>query len=176
MLPDLQRQEVTGLGAFDHEAIAAGGTLYLRGPLADLVAPGTPADTWIAIDATEIPARSTLAALLGGLPELPGSPLAAIPERLWPQTLRDLGMTEFDGRDCHVYGAANTVTQTGMRVDYEIAVDGRDLPCFVDTVAGGVSQGRDDYTAIDAELAIAPPAAATPVAVPAALATPSAHD
>ena len=176
VLPDLQRQEVTGLGAYDHEAVAAGGTLYLRGALVELIAPGTPQGTWVAIDAAAIPARSALSTLLGGLPQLPGSPLAAIPERLWPQTLRDLGITEFDGRDCHVYGAANTVTQTGMRVDYEIAIDDRDLPCFVDTIAGGASQGRDDYTAIDAELAIAPPAAATPVAVPATLATPSAHD
>ena len=176
VLPDRQRQDVTGLGADDHEAIATGGKVFIRGPLAGRIAPGTPPDVWLSIDAASLPARSTLSALLGGLPALPGSPLATIPERLWPQSVRDLGVVEFDGRECHVYGAANTVTQTGMRVDYAIAVDDRDLPCFIETSAGGTSQGRNEYQNVDAALTIVAPADATPVAIPPALATPSAHD
>jgi len=39
ILPDLQRQGVSGLGSEDHEAIVSGDTIFLRGPLADEVAP-----------------------------------------------------------------------------------------------------------------------------------------
>ena len=59
-----------------------------------------------------------------------------------------------------------------MRVDYTIAVDDRDVPCFIETSVGGVTQGRDEYSDINASLIIEPPLAATPVSVPPALATP----
>jgi hypothetical protein len=117
-----------------------------------------------------------LSRLLGGLPETPAAPLASLPERLLPQLIREMGAVEHDGRECRVYGAADTVPATGMRVDYTIAVDDRDIPCFIETGAGGVVQGRDEYTDIDASLTIEPPPAATPVSVPPVLATPLAHD
>jgi hypothetical protein len=68
------------------------------------------------------------------------------------------------------------VPATGMRVDYTIAVDGRDVPCFIETGAGGVTQGRDEYSDINGSITIEPPPAATPVSVPPALATPLPHD
>jgi hypothetical protein len=176
VLPDRQRQEVTGLGADDHEAIAIGNELFVRGPLVEEIAPGTPPDVWIEIDPEAIPEGSVISQMLGGLPQLPGAPLASLPERLLPQTIRESATVEHDGRECRVYGAADTVQATGMRVDYAIAVDDRDIPCFIETSAGGVTQGRDDYTDIDASLTIEPPAAATPVSVPPALATPLPHD
>jgi hypothetical protein len=175
VLPDRQRQVLSGLGADDHEAIAVGGTVFVRGPLTARIAPGTPAEVWVAIAAAAIPDRSQLSALLGGLPSLPTSPLAAIPERLWPQALRDLGSTELDGRSCAIYGAADTTVETGTRVDYAIAVDERSLPCFIETSVGGVSLGRNEYSAIDASFTITAPVA-TPVAMPPALATPAAQD
>jgi hypothetical protein len=172
VLPDQQRQAVSGIGANDHEAIFTGGRLFIRGPLTDLIAPGTPPETWIEIDPAEIPANSALSSLLGGLPQQPAAPLASLPERLWPQKLRDLGRVEFDGRDCQVYGAADTVTATGMRLDYSIAIDKRNIPCFIETSAAGALQGRDEYREIDSAVQITAPAAATPVSVPATLATP----
>ena len=87
-----------------------------------------------------------------------------------------MGVVEHDGRECRVYGAADTVPATGTRVDYTIAVDDRDIPCFIETGVGGVTQGRDEYSDIDGPLTIEPPTAATPVSVPPALATPLAHD
>ena len=74
-----------------------------------------------------------LSRLLGGLPEIPAAPLASLPERLLPQVIREMGDVEHDGRECRVYGAADTVPATGMRVDYTIAVDDRDIPCFIET-------------------------------------------
>ena len=176
VLPDRQRQEVRGLGENDHEAIAIGNSLYVRGPLVEQIAPGTPEDVWIAIDPSTLPEGSMLSRLLGGLPEVPAAPLAALPQRLLPQVIRDVGTIEQEGRECRVYGAADTVPATGMRVDYTIAVDNRDVPCFIETSAGGVTQGRDEYSEVDGSLTIEPPPAATPVSVPPALATPLAHD
>jgi hypothetical protein len=176
IVPDRQRQDVRGLGANDHEAIAIGDRLYVRGPLVEQIAPGTPEDVWIVVDPSTLPEGSMLSRLLGGLPEVPGAPLATLPQRLLPQVIREMDTVEFDGRECRVYGAADTVQATGMRVDYTIAVDDRDLPCFIETGTGGVTQGRDEYSDIDGSFTIEPPAAATPVSVPAALATPLAHD
>jgi hypothetical protein len=176
IVPDRQRQDVRGLGANDHEAIAIGDRLYVRGPLVEQIAPGTPEDVWIVVDPSTLPEGSMLSRLLGGLPEVPGAPLATLPQRLLPQVIREMDTVEFDGRECRVYGAADTVQATGMRVDYTIAVDDRDLPCFIETGTGGVTQGRDEYSDIDGSFTIEPPAAATPVSVPAAMATPLAHD
>jgi hypothetical protein len=176
IVPDRQRQDVRGLGANDHEAIAIGDRLYVRGPLVEQIAPGTPEDVWIVVDPSTLPEGSMLSRLLGGLPEVPGAPLATLPQRLLPQVIREMDTVEFDGRECRVYGAADTVQATGMRVDYTIAVDDRDLPCFIETGTGGVTQGRDEYSDIDGSFTIEPPAAATPVSVPAALGTPLAHD
>jgi hypothetical protein len=176
VLPARQRQQTTGTGPNDHEAIAINGTLYVRGPLASQLAPGTGSDTWLEIAPHTVPADSVLSRLLGGLPQPPSRPLAAVPERLWPQQVRDLGRVEFDGRQCQIYGAADTVAATGMRVDYSIAVDERSIPCFIETSAGGAVQGRTEYRQIDRAIEITAPAGATPVAVPAALATPVPRD
>jgi hypothetical protein len=175
-LPDRQRQVVTGLGANDHEAVATADGIFLRGPLVEQITPGTPPETWIALDPARIPAGSVLSQLLGGLPRIPAAPLASLPERLWPQEVRDLGTVDFDGRTCQAYGAVDTVAATGMRVDYTIAIDDRDLPCFIETSTGGEVQGRDEYRDIDAALQIVAPTLATPVSVPPALATPIPHD
>lgn len=175
ILPDRQRQDVRGLGDNDHEAVAIGEEIYLRGPLTAQVAPGTPPDAWIAIDTATLAGDARLSQLLGGLPHLPPAPLAAVPERLWPQEVRDLGAVEFDGRQCQLYGAADTLTATGSRIDLSIAIDGDDLPCFIETSVGGVTQGRDEYRAINAAAAIEAPSA-TPVSVPPALASPAAQD
>jgi hypothetical protein len=175
-LPDRQRQEVSGLGGDDHEAVATGEEIFVRGPLAERIAPGAPPDVWVAVDPATLPEDSELLRLLGGLPRIPPTPLASIPERLLAQPVRDLGAVEFDGRECEIYGAVDTVAATGMRVDYAIAIDANDLPCYIETSTGGTSQGRDEYTAIDEAITIEVPVAATPVSVPPALATPAARD
>ena len=176
VLPDRQRQDVRGLGDIDHEAIAIGNQLYVRGPLVEQIAPGTPVDVWIVVDHSSVPERSMLSRLLGGLPEIPAAPLASLPERLLPQIIRETGVVVQDGRECRVFAAADTVPATGMRVDYTIAVDDHDLPCFIETGTGGVTQGRTEYSDIDGAFTIEPPVAATPVSVPPELATPLAHD
>src|SRR5215207_3641694 len=163
VLPDRQRQDVRGLGENDHEAIAVGDRLYVRGPLVEQIAPGTPQDVWIVVDPSTLPEGSMLSRLLGGLPEVPAAPLAALPQRLLPQVIREMGTVEQDGRECRIYGAADTVPATGMRIDYTIAVDDRNIPCFIETGAGGGTLGRAEYTDIDGSITIEPPPSATPV-------------
>ena len=174
--PDQQRQELRGLGADDHEAIAIGDRLFVRGRVVEQIAPGTPDGVWIVIDPSTLPEGSLLSRILGGLPEIPAAPLASLPERLLPQVIREMGTVEHDGRECRTYGAADTVPATGMRIDYTIAVDDRNIPCFIETGAGGGTLGRAEYTDIDGSITIEPPPSATPVSVPPALATPLPHD
>lgn len=175
ILPDLQRQGVSGLGSEDHEAIVSGETVFVRGPLAEEIAPGTAPDTWISLDADAIPAGSVLAHALGGLPALPPAPLAAFEERVLTQEVRELGSEEFEGRECQLFGAADTVTTTGTRIDYTIAIDNEDLPCFIETSSGGGVLNRSEFRDINGVADIATPAA-TPVGVPPAMATPAVHD
>jgi hypothetical protein len=176
VLPDQQRQSVTGLGETDHEAIVSGERLFVRGPLARQLDPAAPPDAWVAIDPATLPEGSALSILLGGLPAAPGAPLSSLPERLSPQVVRHLDTVTFDGRECDIYGAADTIPTTGSRVDYAIALDQRDLPCFIETSAAGLTHGRDEFTEINAALTIATPSAATPVRVPPMLASPFPHD
>jgi len=175
LLPDRQRQVVSGFGANDHEAIMSGDRLFVRGPVVAQIAPDAPVDTWISVDQTLIPDGSVFSQLLGGLPQAPSAPLSALPQRLWPQQVRDLGIVRVNGRDCQVWGAADTAQATGMRLDYSIAVDADNLPCFIETSAGGAVQGYDEYEILDS-LTIEAPAAATPVSILPGLATPAARD
>jgi hypothetical protein len=176
VLPDRQRQVVSGLDGDDHEAITIGEDLFIRGPIATRIAPGTSPTTWIRINLSSLPAGFALPPVLESLRELPRSPLASLPERLKPQVVRDLGTVDFDGRTCHVYGAADTVAATGMRIDYTIALDEQSIPCFIETGTGGEIQGRDEYTDINASLMIEAPLVATPVSGVVVPGSPAARD
>lgn len=176
ILPDRQRQVVSGHGEQDYEAIATADQIFVRGPLAQQIAPGTDEGTWVVIDPSRLAVDSTLSLVLGGLPAVPPPPLAQIPERLASQELRDLGTVDFDGRTCQVYGAVDTVATTGMRVDRSIAIDAQGIPCYIETSTGGTVQAREEFRDIDAVPTIAAPSRATPVAIPPALATPIVRD
>ncbi|MDF3040020.1 MAG: hypothetical protein K0Q71_2726 [Thermomicrobiales bacterium] len=56
-LPDRQRQSVTGLGADDHEAIAIGNALYVRGPSTRHPFPRTPNSSFCSADSRRSPVR-----------------------------------------------------------------------------------------------------------------------
>jgi hypothetical protein len=176
VLPDRQRQVVTGLDGDDHEAVVIGNDLYVRGPVVKRLNPSASENDWIAIDLTKLPADAALPPLLDSVRELPQSPLANLPDRLKPQVVRDMSSVDFDGRRCHVYGAADTVADTGMRIDYTIALDQQDLPCFIETSTGGVTQGRDEFTGINAPILIESPQVATPVSAVNVPGTPAGRD
>lgn len=176
LLPNTQHMTVTGWGENDFEAISDGKTIYLRGPLARQIDPGAGPDAWITLRAEDVPADSQLANLLGGMPALPMPPFAGIEERLAPQEVRDLGPADVAGRTCQTYGAADTKLTTGQRLDFIFGLDGDDLPCFIETRAGTTTYGHEEFSLFNEVPAMEVPAAATPVAVPGALATPVHHD
>jgi hypothetical protein len=176
ILPDIQRLTVTGWGANDFEAISDGETVYLRGPLAEQLGAAAGQDAWITLRASDVPEGSQIANLLGGLPAIPMPPFAGIEERLAPQEVRELGTMEVGGRDCQTYGAADTKLTTGQRLDYVFGIDADNLPCFIETRSGTTSYGHEEFSLFNEVTAPEVPAAATPVTIPAGMATPVHHD
>lgn len=176
ILPDVQHMTVTGLGENDFEAISDGDTIFVRGPLTHQLDPEANPDDWMSIDPATMPEGSLMANLLGGMPAVPAQPFAGIAERLAPQEVRELGTTEVGGRTCQTYGAADTKLTTGQRVDYVFGIDDDDLPCFIETRAGTTTYGHEEFSLFNDVPAPEVPAAATPVAVPAVMASPVHHD
>ena len=176
VLPDIQRLTVTGWGANDFEAVSDGETIYLRGPLATQIDAAAGPEEWITLRASEVPADSQIANLLGGLPVVPMPPFAGIAERLELQEVRELGPREVAGRTCQTYGAADTKLTTGQRVDFVFGLDADNLPCFIETQSGTTTLGHEEYSLFNEVTVPEVPAAGTPVAVPAAMATPVHHD
>ncbi len=175
ILPDRQRQTLTGTASDDHEAIVVAGTLYLRGSLADELLPGTSDTVWLSLPLAELPAESAAGHLLVGLTVPPTSPMAGLREGLRPQELRVIGPVEIEGRSCTAYGGADT-TAIGTRQDITVAVADDGLPCSIETRVGTDLVSRIVYTDFDLPLRIEPPAAATPVAGLLPDATPVARD
>jgi hypothetical protein len=176
ILPDTQRLTVTGWGGNDFEAISDGDTIYLRGSLATQIDASAEPDAWLTLRASDVPEDSQFANLLGGLPAIPMPPFAGIEERLAPQEVRELGTTDVGGRTCQTYGAADTKLTTGQRVDYVFGIDADDLPCFIETRSGTTTLGHEEFSQFNEVTAPELPAAATPVAIPAGMATPVHHD
>jgi hypothetical protein len=176
ILPDIQQMVVTGWGENDFEAISDGETIYVRGPAARQFDPLASSDAWLMLRASDVPEGTQAANLVGGLPVIPMPPLSGIDERLAPQEVTDRGPTEVGGRTCQTYGSADTKVTTGQRVDYTIGIDDNDLPCFIETRSGTTVLGHLEYSMFNEVPPVEVPAVATPVAVPAALATPVHHD
>ena len=176
ILPDLQHLTVTGWGANDFEAISDGETIYIRGPLVRQLDASASQDGWFRLRAADVPEGSQVANLLGGLPTIPMPPLSGIDERLAPQEVRDLGPMDVGGRTCQTYGTADTKLTTGQRVDNIVGIDADDLPCFIETRSGTTTYGHQEYSLFNEVPPLDVPAVATPVAVPAVLATPVHHD
>lgn len=176
VLPDIQHLTVTGWGANDFEAMSDGETIFVRGPLAMQIDASAGPEEWITLRASDVPEDSQIANLLGGLPVIPMPPFASIEERLKLQEVRDLGAADVAGRTCQTYGAADTKLTTGQRVDFVFGLDADNLPCFIETQSGTTTLGHDEYSLFN-EITVADiPAAGTPVAIPAAMATPVHHD
>lgn len=171
VLPDRQRQIVRQRGEVTTEAVAIGERVWVRGDLARQPRPDAAADAWVAIDPAAVDPNSDAGRLAAALTAPVVSPLAGIRQGLLPQEVRPLGPVTVGDRTCEAYGAADT-TEIGGRIDYTIALDADDLPCFVETRTGSVV-GRTTYEAYGEALSIEPPASALPMASPPANATPA---
>jgi hypothetical protein len=175
VLPDKQRQTLTGSGEDDHEAIVVGDTIFLRGPFAQELVPDTGESAWLSIPVSALTPESEAGHVLAGLSVPPTSPLASLRSGLRPQELRELGPVEIEGRSCTAYGGADT-TAIGTRQDITVAVDAAGLPCSIETRVGTDLVSQVVYTAFNEPLTIEAPSASTPAAGLLPAATPVGRD
>ena len=173
VLPDRQRQRTRRDRELRSEAIAVGGRIYVRGPLARSLRPDADERAWVEVDPAALDPNTEIGRELGGLVAPVTPPTASVSENLRPQELRPLGGVEVAGRSCQAYGAAGT-TETGERIDLTISIDANDLVCAVETRAGG-NVSILTYEAYDEPLTIEPPADTIPAGSPVP-ATPGGQD
>jgi hypothetical protein len=162
VMPDLRHQIVREAGV-ESEFIAAKGMVYVRGAYARVyIDPIVDPSAWIALDPAQIPPESPIGIFVERFagPEAFASPFANLQASTLALPLRPAGETTVDGRTCQSYNVVRT-TQTGERVDINLAIDERNLPCYQETVAGG-TVNRTTYGDFNADIAIAPPANALP--------------
>lgn len=157
------------------EMIVDGDQVYARGTVAMLLDPSAEPGEWIVTDMETVARNPMLGEAAASQLGVLTPPRYEVPERLRPQTVRELGITEYGDTTCTLYGAADT-TATGARIDFTFGIDDSDLLCFVQTESIGISSLYVvSELAGDAE--ILPPDSArrldaTPAASPVSLASP----
>lgn len=165
ILPDQKHRVTRENGAVVSELISVEGKLYARGVI--LTGVGTPQpdpNGWFVINPGSLEAGSPAASLYASFAAPATPPYSALsPE----ERMRDavpLDQVEIAGRLCQRYRFADT-TMTGERVEIVLALGPDDLPCSIETIAGG-TDSRSVFT-YNLPVTIVPPGLATP-AVPAA--------
>ena len=162
VMPDLRHQIVREGGA-ESEFIAANGLVYTRGAYNRVyIDPSLNPDTWVRLDPATVPANTPLAIFVERFagPEPFDSPFAGLQPSTLDSPLTPLNVDTVDGRTCQSYRVVQT-TQTGERVDIRLAIDERNLPCYVET-AGGSIVNRTTYGDFNVRIDIEPPAEAVP--------------
>lgn len=164
ILPDRGRYFAEENGQLVFELVVIGEQVYARGTVASLLDPSVSPAEWIVTDTASVARNPMLGASVAGqLAEL-APPSYVVPERLRPQTVRDLGAAEFGATQCAQFGAADT-TETGARIDFTVAIDSDDRLCFVETRSTGISS-RYVVEPLEPTVMIEPPASFRPAASP----------
>jgi len=160
VLPDRKHRVTRENGAVVSEFISVEGKIYARGAI--LPGVGTPQpdpNGWFVITPGSLEAGSQAASLYAALAAPPPPPYSALsPE----ERMRDavpLDQVEIAGRQCQRYRFADT-TMTGERVEVLLALGPDDLPCSIETIAGG-TDSRSVFT-YNLPVTIIPPGLATP--------------
>jgi hypothetical protein len=164
ILPERRHRITRGNGVVTSELINIGSTIYARGiPLPGFSTPRPDPDAWLVLDPAVVKAGSDAASLYAAFATPIAPPYAALsPE----ERLRDavpLDRVEIGGRTCQRYRIADT-TMTGERVEILLALGPDDLPCSIETIAGG-TDSRSVFT-YNLPVTIVPPELATPSASP----------
>ena len=164
ILPDRRHRITRENGVVTSELITVGSTIYARGTtLPGFSTPRPDPDAWLIIDPAIVKAGNDSASLYAAFAMPIAPPYAALsPE----ERLRDavpLDRVEIGGRTCQRYRIADT-TMTGERVEILLALGPDDLPCSIETIAGG-TDSRSVFT-YNLPITIVPPELATPIASP----------
>ena len=149
-------------GAITDEQVWVNDTVYMWGAfVANAVAPEVGSQVWVTVDPTVVPDESTVGRQLRYLTRPFDNPFGAITDDLRAQPAKEAGQVEVGGRACTVYTFAD-VTETGTRVDYELALDDAGLPCQLVRRAGGF-QDSSVFEVNVPDLHVVAPDAPTPV-------------
>jgi len=161
LLPDRRRVTRTAAdGGF--EAIVVEGRVFARGLLAQ-AAPNPPADpaAWVELDPTALdpanPVAGVVASLAGPVPP----PLADLPPAARDLPATPLGPQTRGERTCDAYAVAVPGGDGGGGAELTVALGPDDLPCWLETRAGGAGS-LVTYGAYNEPLTIEAPAVGTP--------------
>jgi len=161
--PDRKRRLSLADGAVVSEIISIAGRVYARGQeVPGLATPPADPDTWVRIDPAALDSESPIGRLYAGMAAEAAPPYSALSRE---QRMHDavlIGEVEIEGRTCQRYRTADT-TMTGERIEIVISLGDDDLPCAIETIAGG-TVSRSTFT-YNIPLTIEEPTAATPIAL-----------
>lgn len=161
VLPDRKHRTIREAGALSGEFVGIGGRVFLRGPIAQAIGrPNLDPGRWIEIDPAAVNPASPISGLIADLAAPAEPPYAALPAETRALPISPLGSVEVEGQTCAAYDAVDT-TDTGERIEVTIALGPDDLPCLLETRAGG-TVNRTVFSAYNAPLTIEPPVVATP--------------
>ncbi|HEY7032724.1 MAG TPA: hypothetical protein VH482_15380 [Thermomicrobiales bacterium] len=161
VLPDRKHRLARLDGVGQYEVIAVGGKVYARGPLAPGLSPsrGDP-DAWVAVDPAAFAGTPPAGEFYADLLAPPTAPYSGLSRQERARDAVPLGQTTVDGRACATYRVADT-TQTGERIEIILALGADDLPCSLETRAGG--QATTTVFTYNLPLTIEAPSGATPI-------------
>jgi hypothetical protein len=160
VLPDRKRRIATANGVTQYELIAVGGKVYARGPaVPGLDASRPDPDAWVEIDTATLPGSSDVAEGYADFAAPVPAPYSGLSAEERGRDAMLIGETSVEGRTCLAYGLADT-TNTGERIEVVLSLGSDDLPCSIETRAGGLTT-TTAFT-YNLPIAIEAPAAATP--------------
>jgi hypothetical protein len=137
IVPDRKRHVVRADGEVQTEFVVVDGRVYARGVQAPALPNATPAaGGWVVVDPATVEAGSPAGAMIADLARPAGPPYAGLSGAERGRTATPIGEENAGGRVCVAYRIADT-TQTGERIEVTLALGPDDLPCFIETRAGG---------------------------------------
>jgi hypothetical protein len=161
VLPDRKRRIARANGALQYELISVGGKLLARGPAAPGLDPSRPDPTaWVEIDPAMLtPGASDFVEDYAGFVAPVAAPYSGLAPEERDREAVPLGDTTVEGRACQAYRIADT-TNTGERIEIVLSLGEDDLPCSIETRAGGLA--TTTVFAYNIPLTVEAPDVATP--------------
>ena len=160
VLPDRKRRIARANGVTQYELIAVGGKVYAHGPaVPGLNASRPDPDAWIEIEPAMLTGASDVAEGYADFAAPVPAPYSGLSAEERSRDAIPIGETSVEGHSCLAYRLADTTT-TGERIEVVLSLGSDDLPCSIETRAGGLTT-TTAFT-YNLPIAIEAPAAATP--------------
>lgn len=160
--PD-QRRVVTTDSSGTTEEIRVGNQIYMRGPyVTAMVAPNVGPTIWVTVNPAVVPPDSPVGQRISFLTSPIDPPYQTVSGQMKQRAATPAGQVRAGGRACTAWTFAD-VTPNGGKIDYTLAIDGRDMICSLTETAGTV-ENVTVFTFNVPDLRITPPEVATPVA------------